>query len=809
MAFDARIPEEQLKSEVGETVFFAYDCKRIIGRIDFAVYPHAASDVEEERVSPHLWAEAKRGRVGDAKLDEALVQLLLTVGRARTFDRHTPPKYLGAFDCARIVLLPYVAVQEVFYQNDFNWNVAPSDHGSREFRQLMGLVVSTLEGEGLRFDLSPERGGPLSLFIERNFNAAQRRALLQIDRNNFISVYARWREAVQPTIAVRWEEVKGYGIIDADFFLADMLSRDSSSLLDKLNVLLQVDRYRLNRGRDVTGGRLYTDVDFNDGGRAHGEFWRVYERPPDEVYWDYILERRDLLVPQDVRERKGSFFTPQIWVEKSQEYLRRALGRGWQDEYYVWDCAAGTGNLLVGLTNRYNVYASTLDQADVDVMHERIANGANLLAANVFQFDFLNDGWDKLPDDLRAIVEDPERRRRLVVYINPPYAEGDARVGYGRQGVHLSAAHGRYGGQMGRAARELFAQFLMRVHIELSGCILAQFSKLKHLQSPNFAAFRQHFTPALRSMFIIPANTFDNVSGQFPIAFCVWDTGERRVFSYREAHVYDRDGVRLPNKRVRAHDGDRLISQWLERYGLPGDYPPVGQLISVGNDFQNNGVLFIDNVEKGRRGGGRRTVVSYGNVRVVCMYFAVRLCMPMSWLNDRDQFLWPRGAALEDDVFASDCLAFTLLHGKLNVSAGVGTNYWIPFGEEAVNARSRYASHFMVDYLAGRLPIRMNGVLLDEGLPQGGKVRFSEEAQALMDAGLVLWRYYHAQPGADVNASYYDIRRHFQGVNAQGRMNAKSEDGEYMRLVGEVRERRRVLGERIVAKVYAYGFLMG
>jgi len=26
-------------------------------------------------------------------------------------------------------------------------------------------------------------------------------------------------------------------------------------------------------------------------------------------------------VPQDVRERKGSFFTPEIWVELSQKYI--------------------------------------------------------------------------------------------------------------------------------------------------------------------------------------------------------------------------------------------------------------------------------------------------------------------------------------------------------------------------------------------------------------------------------------------------------------------------------------------------------
>jgi hypothetical protein len=55
------------------------------------------------------------------------------------------------------------------------------------------------------------------------------------------------------------------------------------------------------------------------------------------------------------------------------------LGENWQEEYYIWDCAAGTGNLLAGLTNKYNIWASTLDQADVNVMHERIEHGANLL----------------------------------------------------------------------------------------------------------------------------------------------------------------------------------------------------------------------------------------------------------------------------------------------------------------------------------------------------------------------------------------------------------------------------------------------
>ena len=88
-----------------------------------------------------------------------------------------------------------------------------------------------------------------------------------------------------------------------------------------------------------------------------------------------IIERRDLLVPQDIRERKGAFFTPRKWVELSQKYLTDYLGQNWQDDYYIWDCAAGTGNLLAGLTNKYKIYASTLDQADISVMHERIDGG--------------------------------------------------------------------------------------------------------------------------------------------------------------------------------------------------------------------------------------------------------------------------------------------------------------------------------------------------------------------------------------------------------------------------------------------------
>jgi hypothetical protein len=54
---------------------------------------------------------------------------------------------------------------------------------------------------------------------------------------------------------------------------------------------------------------------------AYLQFWKLYKRPPIKEFQEYIIERKDLLVPQDIRERKGAFFTPRIWVELSQKYL--------------------------------------------------------------------------------------------------------------------------------------------------------------------------------------------------------------------------------------------------------------------------------------------------------------------------------------------------------------------------------------------------------------------------------------------------------------------------------------------------------
>ena len=81
----------------------------------------------------------------------------------------------------------------------------------------------------------------------------------------------------------------------------------------------------------------------------------------------------------------------------------------------------------------------------------------------------------------------------------------------------------------------------------------------------------------------------------------------------------------------------------------------------------------------------------------------------------------------------------------------------------------------------------------------------------MLDAGCELWRYYHKQPKANPNASYYDIRKFFQGVkvDAKGKekMNSTSGDGRYNELLADLKQTMKKLAAKIAPKVYEYGFL--
>ena len=798
MAYANTLREEELKNKVAADFFKDYDGTKIIGNVDFCIAKITDKSggrqktlfTENEITQSLLWAEAKRGN--RQNIYESFVQLIMTIGKARTFEEYLPPVFLGAFDAEKIAFIQYNAVSAVFSQNDFDWTVTSSDHGTKEFIQLYNLVKEELEKKSQLFYYDKDEK-ELKKFIKANFVLGRQGVSnIAVTKNNFVTVYFKWLQEVKPSIKIDWEKAKQLGILDADFYLADLLSKDNESIKDSLFVLLKRNQYFMFRKEDnELGLKDPTLVEFTDNQRAHRRFWSIYDRPPRREFWNYIVERRDLLVPQDVRERKGSFFTPQKWVELSQKYLADVLGENWQDEYYVWDCCAGTGNLLNGLANKYHIWASTLDKADVDVMKDRVKNCANLLASHIFQMDFLNDSFeDKCPKGLLDILKDEKKCKKLIIYINPPYAEATTATtvtgkGQNKKKVAISnKTYEKYKDVIGKASNELFAQFFIRIYKELSGCILAEFSTLKILQAGNFAIFREAFQAKIEKMFVVPADTFDNVKGQFPIGFMIWNTDKKEKFAQILSDVYDRKGELLEKKKFYASDEKRgSINKWIIKY--LENKEKIAYLVSCSPDFQHNSQLAILSKPQKRY----CLNITQDNLIKFCIYFSVRHCIDATWLNDRDQFLYPKDGWQEDTEFQADCLVYTLFHGQNRISAEQGINHWIPFAETVVNAKDVFASHFMVGY------IKKNHIV------------FSEAGQKVMAVGRELWRYYHKQPDSMPNASFYDIRAFFQGRDANGKMNKDSADDEYTRLIADLRHAQKKLASKIALKAYEYEFL--
>jgi hypothetical protein len=325
---------------------------------------------------------------------------------------------------------------------------------------------------------------------------------------------------------------------------------------------------------------------------------------------------------------------------------------------------------------------------------------------------------------------------------------------------------------------------MARIYREIPECKLAVFSKLKFVCTQNFIKFRKFFNADYKAGFAVRADTFDNVQGKFPIAFTLWDLQGKRFPEYIDVDVPE-----TGEKKRYWDDFYKSINHWIRTFGNIRE-KNRGLLICESPDFQKIHQPYLTLSSDTRK--TRQFFCTDKTISIATIYFAVRLCIEPTWLNDRDQFLYPNNDGWKADTeFQNDCLAFTLFHGQNRISAAEGVNHWIPFTEQEVDAGEKFESNFMSNYIKEKT--------------------FSDEANSVLKAGLELWRYYHkttkGNNAAPVNASFYDIREYFQGRSANGKMNNKSADETYNKIIKTVRNNVKLLAQKIEPKIYAYGFL--
>ncbi|WRB25753.1 hypothetical protein KVL43_06860 [Helicobacter pylori] len=810
----SNLNEETLKSQIKAEFFKDKKFLYSGDKIDFMLsYKHPNATL------PILWGEAKKGKFDD--LDKAFTQLLLTIGKHKFYTHYTPP-YLCAFDAFRMEFIAFDdTITNFFYESGINFSITPSNHNTEGFKHALNMFKAKCKSHKLVFNFKTQ-SQECKEFIENNLNSSHLLNKIPIDKNNFFTIYQKWFEAVKPTIDIDWEVAKTKGILDADYYLADLFSDGDKTIIEKLQTILSSSYYKLKRGVNELGKIDFMEVDFTDGQQAHKEFWSIYERPPKLEFQAFILERRDLLVPSDVRERKGAFFTPRIWVEKSQEYLAKALGQDYQEDYIIWDCAGGTGNLLNGLTNKANCFLSTLDSNDVAIVKElAAANKLNLLENHVFQFDFLNDDFKKAPKSLQEILNDKEKRKKLIIYINPPYAEAGNKAKMSGTGKHKDlVARGnlickKYKDELNKANNELFAQFFMRIYKELNGCIMASFSKLKYLNSSNFKKFREVFKAKFLEGFMVPADSFDNVKGQFPIGFLVWDTATPplKPTNAINLEVFDSRGEFLGYKNIHSCNKVLFLADYLQKFQPKKRDTIFGYLDPGRNSFQHQNLVHISVIDKSQQSHVKYFPIIATTILLVSVFFSIRHCIKATWQNDRDQFYAPYDDAFQDDSeFKNNCLIFMLFHTQNRITTTQGTNHFIPFSETEVNAKDRYSSHALLDFLKGKIKEEGDSLFLN-AKKENKPLEFSLCASRVFDAGRKIYRYYHTQDFTNrpynANISLYDIKEFFQSRNAQGKLNlpAKAKDEYYKQLYANLQDALKDLAKEIQPKVYEYGFL--
>jgi hypothetical protein len=349
---------------------------------------------------------------------------------------------------------------------------------------------------------------------------------------------------------------------------------------------------------------------------------------------------------------------------------------------------------------------------------------------------------------------------------------------------------------IGKAVNEFFAQFIIHAYKLIPDSKLGTFSTLKYINSQNFIKFRELFKAEFKQGFLCCSDTFDNVKGKFPIGFLVWNFEIKNRLKKIELDIYESDeNVTKSNfigkKTVQANDEGKFIVDWIRNF-FDKESKRIGYLRFQGTDFQtSSNAFFTSRPTENDIRESKITNITGKNLTEMAIYLTVRHCIAPTWLNNREQFLFPLKSYDNDKDFKNDCIIFTLFHGQNKITSFHGTNHWIPFTAQEVGAKDNFKSNFMSEYIKGK--------------------KFSKEAKDTLKSGKELWKYYHSKiaghRNAPLDASFYDIREFFQGRSEKGTMKQKSTDETYNALIKNLRQNLSVLAEKIKPRVYEYGFL--
>lgn len=658
--------------------------------------------------------------------------------------------------------------------------------------------ISNSEAENIFIENLNTVKSQQSLFEEEGF------CKKKITSSNFISVFDLWCRNFKHTVDETRHSIQ-------DYFLSDIYT---GKIFDD-KVMLQFSNGTFEQ--------------INIPIRKYRDFWNMFEKIKTQDICN-LRQFGDRLIEESRRRFEGAFYTPLSFANKGLEYLESVIGKEWwkSGKYRFWDMACGTGNLEFTLPSdalQY-CYLSTLDDDEVSYLKQIYP------LATCFQYDYLNDDiqdgkitYSKLPQHLQEDLKNPDLK--WIVFINPPWAAPNSKkVG---EGVSMTKIRDMMAGEgLKEASRELFIQFLYRIHKELpEQTTLCLYSTIKYINSNNDQRIRDTFFDyTFKKGFTFSASNFYQATNRFLCAFAVWDKAEHTKLENQKIILdyYDDNVKKLGRKKILSKVNDTLLNKWFTRPKCSIIFPPFKSAIndgfdnkdkrdricndficsiqSKGNDIQNQNhwaILSTPNVSAGAYS------VNPEIFEKAMITHCVR-CLPKPTPeNNKDLFRQP--TKINDNSFALDCTIYNAFSDSNNTASLKDVvyqektyqiiNHLYPFmleeikkwnckGDICFNLSSANQDRFLAEY------IKKNKSLL------------TPEAKDVLKAGKELYKFFY-ENYPQIDSKKYKIDNWDVGF-WQIRMAIQNAFGETEELKN-LKLAHQKLRSKLLPKVYEYGFL--
>lgn len=687
-----------------------------------------------------LYIESKHIITNEAQRTRAIAQVILTNKKQKAILSCVAIIYMNEHGEDVLELID-CSDDSVMYNNDINWT---SEKPSNPTKDAVDRINDRVRGKIKRF-----RNEEIKEFYD-NFKKRQE-TTINITEKNFNVVYNLWKNEV------RFKETIDDEQDCINLFLVDLLNGTKykkSVIVDIIDKTLfgelklgekemDTDELLIREGTDLSNYVMMKNGEVIDGFKYSGIsssfyytianieeynfFWNRYKRPPEKHEFLNILERSSKLYSEKYRKDTGGEYTPTCFVELQNKILQKHYN---MDDYIVCDPCAGVGNLenQFGKDYKQYCYLSTLEQMDVDICKIKGFE-------NAVQFDYLKN--DKQPlwkyKGQMLSIDDIAKRegRKLMIVMNPPYQR--------KKGFKYDIA----------------IEFFIKV-LELHPDVIVYYCKTEfflrdtisvfansgyHIVSHVFSSAKETFLLSdwSISQVIFDKNKGNEITGKIIIAKRYELNKKTGVLENKGEYKYDNVRPCLISEiehEIKQHSKGMILGQWTNQ----------NYCLVLSNRSTHNQHITTENI-------GIALMLKGLNFNTHGKYFETSNLTYKGKLNDICKEL------------KIDAIVFSLFYKGNNFSNKEGQkNYVIPFtAEELGCAKNDLNVLFpqMGDLFDG--PSISEPFDFREFLHQ---FEFSEEAKALYQAALEVFRYYHRSDeyaNKDFNDSYYDITNAIMG----------------------------------------------